>query len=129
MKNSRCSLFPAAPYLGQKRRRRHRFYHIAVDDAVAAGIHDLPCGGIGHHDAGHTRVAAPDGHAEIHAAAAHQALVDGEDIEGLLLQQLAQLAPTTDYRSKATIAFTKLLRAELNNQNKQKSPPVSFLSE
>ena len=60
---------------------------------MAAGVHDLSCGGIGHHDAGHARVAAPDGHAEIHAAAAHQALVDGEDVEGLLLQQLAQLAP------------------------------------
>lgn len=60
---------------------------------MAAGVHDLPCGGIGHHDAGHARVAAPDGHAEVHAAAAHQALVDGEDVEGLLLQQLAQLAP------------------------------------
>ena len=59
---------------------------------MAAGVHDLPCGGIGHHDAGHARVAAPDGHAEIHAAAAHQALVDGKDVEGLLLQQLAQLA-------------------------------------
>ena len=89
----RCLFFPAAPYLGQKRRRRHRFYHIAVDDAVAAGVHNLPCRGIGHHYAGHARVAAPDGHAEIHAAAAHQALVDGEDVEGLLLQQLAQLAP------------------------------------
>ena len=40
-------------------KKDHRFYHIAVDDAVAAGIHDLPCGGIGHHDAGHARVAAP----------------------------------------------------------------------
>lgn len=46
-----------------------------------------------------------------------------------LYLRLALLSPTTDYRSKATIAFTKLLRAELNNQNKEKSPPASFLAE
>ena len=92
-KNSCCLLFPAAPYLGQQGGRRHGLDDIAVDDAVAAGVHDLPGRRVGHDDAGHAGVAAPDGHAEIHAAAAGKALVDGEDVERLLLQQLAQLAP------------------------------------
>ena len=42
--------------------------------------------------------------------------------QGLYLR-LALLSPTTDYRSKATLALTKLLREELSGKNADKKTP------
>ena len=70
-----------------------RLQGVTVDHAMAAGIHDLTGGAAGHHDAGQSRVLALNGHAELHAAAAGQALVDGQGVKRLGLQQSAYLAP------------------------------------
>lgn len=70
-----------------------RLQGVTVDHAMAAGIHDLTGGAAGHHDAGQSRVLALNGHAELHAAAAGQALVDGQGVKRLGLQQGAYLAP------------------------------------
>lgn len=45
-----------------------------------------------------------------------------------LYLRLALLSPATDYRSKATLAFTRLLREELSAQNKKRTPSPAPLS-
>ena len=46
-----------------------------------------------------------------------------------LYLRLALLSPTTDYRSKATRAFTNLLRQELGGRGNEESTPSSFLTD
>ena len=77
---------------------------------MALGVDEFAGQRTCHDDAGHAGEPALDGHAEVHAAALGHALVDGEHIKGLAVQQGAHIAPAGTGRNVQTQAAQLLFQ-------------------